>query len=257
MRNLMKSIPNMITCLNLFSGSLACILAIEHNYTGAFIFIVFAAIFDFLDGFAARLLKAFSPIGKELDSLADVVSFGLAPGLLVFSFLQKIEEAASINASIHFLGLLLPIFAALRLAKFNIDTRQTNSFLGLPVPANALFWSALVPTLNNNIFGEEFNINVFNYQIENISRIIEGNEWGLCAFIICLVIVFCLLMVSELPMFSLKFKSYGWKGNEMQYILIILTILLVIFFHLFGVSLCILAYILMSAINKMQKKDIK
>ncbi len=257
MRSLMKSIPNMITCLNLFSGALACVLAIEQNYTGAFIFIIFAAIFDFLDGFAARLLKAFSPIGKELDSLADVVSFGLAPGLLIFSFLEKIESSASINVSIHFLGLLIPIFAALRLGKFNIDTRQTNSFLGLPVPANALFWSALIPTLNNKFLGGDLNFTIKNDQISDMGGAVFTNGWGLSIFIICFVIVFCLLMVSELPMFSLKFKSYGWKGNQMQYILIVLTIFLVIFFQLFGVSLCILAYILMSAINNMQKKNIK
>ncbi|MDR1370374.1 MAG: CDP-diacylglycerol--serine O-phosphatidyltransferase [Dysgonamonadaceae bacterium] len=233
MRSLMKSIPNMITCLNLFSGALACILAIEQNYTGAFIFIVFAAVFDFLDGFAARLLKAFSPIGKELDSLADVVSFGLAPGLLVFSFLQKIEGSTSIGISIHFLGILIPVFAALRLAKFNIDTRQTDSFLGLPVPANALFWGALIPTLNSKFFEGT-----------------PGSGWGISIFILCFTVLFCLLMVSELPMFSLKFKSYGWKRNKMQYFLIILTIILVIFFQLLGFGLCILAYILMSVINK-------
>ena len=254
MRSLTKGIPNMITCLNLFSGSLACVLATEENYTGAFIFIVFAAIFDFLDGFAARLLRAFSPIGKDLDSLADVVSFGLAPGLLIFSFLQKLEITASINIGFHFIGFLIPIFAALRLAKFNIDTRQTNSFLGLPVPANALFWGALIPTLNNTFLGGDLSLKFANYHTPGIDGVL-GDGWGLIILIIGFVIIFGLLMVSELPMFSLKFKSYGWKGNEMQYFLIILTVLLVVFFQLFGISLCILAYILMSAISNMLKKS--
>lgn len=251
MRSLLKHIPNTITCLNLFSGSLACVMAIEGNFIGAFIFIVFGAFFDFLDGFAARLLKAYSDMGKELDSLADVVSFGLAPGLLVFSFLQKTVEASSIGYSLQFLGFLLPIFAAVRLAKFNIDTRQTNSFLGLPVPANALFWGALIPTLNAQIFGHELNI------FSNIVRKIEGfsgNEMAICIVIIALVIVFCLLMVSELPMFSLKFKNYAWRGNELPYSLIILTILFIAFFHLIGISLAIVTYILMSAVSNVQKK---
>ena len=249
MKSLMKSIPNIITCLNLFSGSLACVMAMETNYTGALIFIIFAAVFDFLDGFAARMLKAFSPIGKELDSLADVVSFGLAPGLLIFSFLQKLEEVAGIGIGLHFVGLLIPIFAALRLAKFNIDTRQTNSFLGLPVPANALFWGALIPTLNYNFLGKDLSLKFANFHTPIVDDML-GSGWGMMILVIGFVIIFSLLMVSELPMFSLKFKSYGWKGNEMPYILIILTVLLVFFFHLFGISLCILAYVVMSAIRK-------
>lgn len=251
MKNLMKNIPNTITCLNLFSGSLACVLTMEGNYTGAFIFIVFAAIFDFLDGFAARLLKAYSPLGKELDSLADVISFGLAPGLLAFSFLQKIVESSSIGVDIHFLGFLIPVFAAIRLAKFNIDTRQTNSFLGLPVPANALFWGALIPTLNAIFFGNESEIFPISDHIQMES--ISGNDLFLCIIVISFIIVFCLLMVSELPMFSLKFKNYDWKGNELQYSLIIITILLIIFFRIFGVSLSILVYILISTLNKVRK----
>ena len=251
MKSLMKSVPNIITCLNLFSGSLACVLAMETNYTGALIFIIFAAMFDFLDGFAARLLKAFSPIGKDLDSLADVISFGLAPGLLIFSFLQRLEEVAGIGIALHFVGFLIPIFAALRLAKFNIDTRQTNSFLGLPVPANALFWGALIPTLNYKFLGGDLSLKFADFHTPIVDGIL-GNGWGIMILVIGFVIILSLLMVSELPMFSLKFKSYGWKGNEMPYILIILTVVLVFFFHLFGISLCILAYILMSAIKKLR-----
>ncbi|GHV21062.1 CDP-diacylglycerol--serine O-phosphatidyltransferase [Bacteroidia bacterium] len=254
MKTLIKNIPNTITCLNLFSGSLACVLVMERNYTGAFIFIVFAAIFDFLDGFAARLLKAYSPLGKELDSLADVISFGLAPGLLAFSFLQKIVESSSIGVGIHFLGFLIPIFAAIRLAKFNIDTRQTNSFLGLPVPANALFWGALIPTLNAVFFGNELEIFPIGNYIQKMEGI-YGNDLFLSIIIISFIIIFCLLMVSELPMFSLKFKNYNWKGNELQYSLIIITILLIIFFRIFGVSLSILAYILMSTLNNARKRN--
>ncbi|MDR3061820.1 MAG: CDP-diacylglycerol--serine O-phosphatidyltransferase [Dysgonamonadaceae bacterium] len=254
MRNLMKNIPNVITCLNLFSGSLACVLAMERNYTGAFVFIVFAAVFDFLDGFAARLLKAYSPMGKELDSLADVISFGLAPGLLVFSFLQKTGEISMTGMNIHFLGFLIPIFAAIRLAKFNIDTRQTNSFLGLPVPANALFWGALIPTLNAVLWKNEpevFPISIYIRKLE----VLSANDLLPGIIIFSFVVVFCLLMVSELPMFSLKFKNYGWRGNELQYSLIIITLLLITFFNIFGISLSILAYILISTFNNARKRD--
>jgi len=147
-----KHIPNFITCLNLFSGCVASYLAFKGNYQGAFVAILFAAVFDFLDGFAARLLKAYSPMGKELDSLADMISFGLAPGAIVFSLLTD----TGINEWLPFAGFLIPVFSGLRLAKFNIDDRQTSSFLGLPVPANAIFWAGIVysfsPFLTNNLW---------------------------------------------------------------------------------------------------------
>jgi CDP-diacylglycerol--serine O-phosphatidyltransferase len=198
------------------------------NYTGAFLFIVLAAIFDFFDGFAARLLKAYSPIGAELDSLADLVSFGVAPGFIVFSFLSAFPSVGVVEYS----AFLIPIFSALRLAKFNIDTRQTSSFLGLPVPANALFWSSLILAL---------------------SPYTEGKELFFSGMIVALIFVFCLLMVSELPMFSLKFKHYRWKGNEFPYILILSAIVFIILFRLFGVCLTILLYILLSIISYLCK----
>ena len=231
----MKHIPNIITCLNLFSGCLACVMASQGSFLGAFIFIIIAAIFDFLDGFAARMLKAYSDIGKELDSLADVVSFGLAPGLLVFTFLQQTEISFPIGIKLSFLAFLIPVFSALRLAKFNLDSRQTTSFIGLPVPANALFWSALIPAIRYYSSGKELLFSV-------------------CVF--ALILLFCFLMISEIPMFSLKFKNYGWKGNEQRYILIIATILTILLFHLFGVflllgiSLSICIYILLSIFCK-------
>jgi len=223
----MKYVPNIITCLNLFSGCLSCILALEYrNYFGAFLFVCLAAIFDFLDGFAARMLKAYSPIGAQLDSLADVISFGLTPGFVVFLFLNSASSGTPFETSlIPYFAFLIPIFSALRLAKFNIDTRQTSSFLGLPVPANALFWVALIPAL-------------FPF--------LEGNEMLCTGIILGLIVIFCLLMVSELPMFSLKFKNYSWKDNQFAYILIITSIVLTGFFRLFGVSLSIIFYILLS-----------
>ena len=225
----MKHIPNMITCLNLFAGCLACMMVLSYgSYIGALVFIILAAIFDFLDGFAARMLKAYSPIGAQLDSLADVISFGMAPAAIVYYFLHSITAGFPLREGICFFSFIITIFSALRLAKFNIDTRQSNSFLGLPVPANGLFWAAFIPA---------------------IIPFAEGREVLFSVIILALIVVFCLLMVSEFPMFSLKLKDYGWKGNEFPYILINLTILFILVFKTGGVSLVIVAYIILSLIK--------
>ena len=135
-----KHIPNFITCLNLFSGCVGVYLAFQGNFQGAFIAVIVSAVFDFFDGFAARLLKAYSPMGKELDSLADMVSFGVLPGAMVFSLLSK----TGISEWLPYVAFVIPVFSGLRLAKFNIDERQTSSFIGLPTPANAIFWGGLI-----------------------------------------------------------------------------------------------------------------
>jgi CDP-diacylglycerol--serine O-phosphatidyltransferase len=200
-----------------------------NNYLGAFLFVILAAIFDFLDGFSARLLKAFSPIGGQLDSLADVVSFGIAPGFMVFSFLNTISVGTFFEAGfLPYSAFLIPVFSALRLAKFNIDIRQKDSFLGLPVPANALFWVSLIPA---------------------IVPFIKGYEIVICCIILILILTFCLLMVSELSIFSLKFKSYSWEKNQWAYLLIGIAIILITLFQFFGISLTIVCYILLSLIK--------
>lgn len=231
----MKHIPNIITCLNLFAGCLSCIMTLEyHSYFGAFVFVILAAIFDFLDGFSARLLKAFSPIGGQLDSLADVVSFGLAPGFVVFSFLNTASVGTFFQTSfLPYTAFLIPVFSALRLAKFNIDTRQKDSFLGLPVPANALFWVSLIPA---------------------IVPFINGYEIMTCYIILALILTFCLLMISELPMFSLKFKSYSWEKNQWPYLLIGVAVALTVLFRFFGISLTIICYIVLSVIKYDKEK---
>lgn len=223
----MKNVPNAITCLNLFSGCLACVMALQYdNFVGAFIFIALAAVFDFLDGFAARLLKAQSPIGAQLDSLSDVISFGLAPGLAVYQFMnQTIDDTFFSHTLMPCFAFLIPVFSAIRLAKFNIDTRQTNSFLGLPVPANALFWASTV-------------VAAFPY--------IDCCKIVFAVVAPVLIIVFCLLMVSEIPMFSLKFKNSSWADNQLPYILIAATILLTAIFGFAGIALSILLYIALS-----------
>lgn len=236
----MKHIPNIITCLNLFSGCLASIMILSYgSYLGALFFILLAALFDFLDGFAARALKAYSPIGAELDSLADVISFGFAPSCVVFAYLFNISVGMNFHEGISFFAFLITIFTALRLAKFNIDTRQTDSFLGLPVPANGLFWVSLIYTLN---------------EISQKQAFLAGKENLICIVILALIVVFCLLMISELPMFSLKIKNMKWKGNQWRFILIILAVVFILIFKIFGFTLTILTYILLSLIEPRFRK---
>ena len=143
----LSHIPNFITSLNLFSGAMAVYFAFQANYELVLILVLLAAVFDFLDGFAARLLKAYSPMGKELDSLADVISFGMAPGAVAFSLLR----ASELPEWAAFAGFIIPVFSALRLAKFNIDERQTTSFIGMPTPANAIFWIGLGYSYNESL----------------------------------------------------------------------------------------------------------
>lgn len=219
-----KHIPNAITCLNLLSGSLSIVYTLhEGDMQVAACLIVLAAIFDFFDGLVARALGVSSPIGKDLDSLADVISFGLAPAILVLNVLllqgYSLAEASPM--------LLVAAFAALRLAKFNNDMRQTTSFIGLPVPASALLWIGV-------------------YSIVSDAWLLLGAE-VLQVLLYLLIAVMCYLGVSELPMFSFKLK--GLKGAHYQLLLIAVAIASVSFFGLFGCTLTIVAYILLSVLH--------
>ncbi len=230
--NIRKYIPNTITCLNLVSGCIASVMAFEGNLLFALLWIVAAAVFDFFDGLAARALKAYSPMGKELDSLADVVSFGVAPGMILFTSLRiwaSSSSAGCLSEYIPYLAFVVPAFSGLRLAKFNIDERQTTSFIGLPVPAHALLWSSAAYSLQE--------------------WLLSGQTW----VVVVMIAAFCAtsyLLVSEVPMFSLKIKSLSWKGNELRYILIIASALLIISFGFIGISGAILLYILLSVIGR-------
>lgn len=230
--NIKKHIPNTITCLSLLSGAIACIMALQDQLLSAVIWIILAAVFDFCDGFAARLLKAYSPMGKELDSLSDMVSFGLAPGLILFSLLRTagvgLPEGIC-TEYIPYMALVIPVFSGLRLAKFNIDTRQTTSFIGLPVPAHALFWASA------------------GYAVLPVIPAHAGLFIGVS---IGLSILTSLLLVSEIPMFSLKVKSLAWKGNELRYILIACAIVFVALWGFLGLAGTILLYIVLSIFNR-------
>ncbi len=231
-----KHIPNTITCLNLFSGCVACVMAFEGKYMFAFGFIVLAAIFDFFDGFFARLLQAYSPMGKELDSLADDISFGLAPALLVFVFLRETDLnypifLLDIKTRLPYLAFLIAVFSALRLAKFNIDTRQSDSFIGLPTPANALFWSSLIAGSKDFLLTQTNSI-----------------------YILVLVFIFSGLLVAEIPMFSLKFKNFTWKDNKIKFLFLLVSIPLIFIFKLSGIAAVILWYIILSLVTQSKKK---
>lgn len=226
-----RHIPNLLTSLNLFSGCIATVMAFNEEYYWVVVWVVIAALFDFSDGFAARLLKAYSPMGKELDSLADMVSFGLAPSLTVFTFLSqnisRITQEPLICDYLPYMAFLLAVFSGLRLAKFNIDERQSESFIGLNTPANALFWVSLC------------------YGLTHDALFISS---GLVYTVIVGVIVFSFLMVSEIPMFSLKIKSLRFKGNEYRYFLFLFTLGMIIYLGILGITAGILLYIALSII---------
>jgi CDP-diacylglycerol--serine O-phosphatidyltransferase len=220
-----KHIPNTITCLNLISGCIATYWAFLGDYRMALLFIVIGAVFDFFDGMVARLLHVSSPIGKELDSLADDITFGFAPSAIIFSYLSALT--ANSQWPIAFLAFIMAAFSALRLAKFNLDERQALGFIGLPTPANALFWGALIGGLHGN------------------QLYFEGMEW--C--IIVGIFISSYLLISEIPMFALKFKTWGWKGNEIKYIFLLTCIPMLLFLGIFGLAAVIAWYVILSAVN--------
>ena len=229
---LKKHIPNTITCLNLISGCIATYWACQGDYQLALLFIIIGAVFDFFDGMTARLLHVSSPIGKELDSLADDITFGFAPSAIVFSFLSPLTS--HISPLIPYLAFVMAAFSALRLAKFNLDERQALGFIGLPTPANALFWGSLVVGLE-----------------ESGSFVAANNWWA----ILLLMFFSCYLLVSEIPMFALKFKTWGWKGNEIKYIFLITCIPLLLLLGVSGIAAIIAWYIILSVVNNLRTKN--
>lgn len=228
-----KHIPNIITLFNLTAGGIAAMEAILGNHATVIWLVIAAAVFDFADGLAARALHVKSDLGKELDSLADVVSFGLVPGLLVFSLLERIEGLP--YPLLRYLAFLLPAFAAYRLAKFNLDTRQSESFLGVPTPAMALFF-VMLPAAT---LVEEPGSSMF-----------EAMSWitGSWAFLVIMVLVFSVLMVSEIPLLALKFRSVAWQTNKSRYMMLAGSALLFLTVGWGAVPLVIVWYIAFSMV---------
>ncbi|NOX48320.1 MAG: CDP-diacylglycerol--serine O-phosphatidyltransferase [Chlorobi bacterium] len=233
-----KQIPNTITLLNLVSGSIAIVFAVGSQLELAAWMIGVAAVFDFFDGFAARLLKVSSDIGKELDSLADVISFGLAPGMILFNMLNNSDTCPEIfigNQNIvPFIAFLIPAFSAYRLAKFNLDTRQTDSFIGLPTPANALLIASFPLIMNQGI-------NLFGINMAFFTDVISH-----AGFLIPFIFLFSWLLIAEMPLMSLKFKTFGWNDNKARFIFLISSLVLFAVFQYLAVPLIILLYLLLS-----------
>lgn len=234
-------IPNLITLLNLASGLIALVFAFETNLQMAFFWVCAGIFFDFWDGFFARILKAKSAIGLQLDSLADMVTSGVVPGVVMFQLLANINdmhEEYNLAAENNYMGLLpyvgfiITLASCYRLAKFNVDTRQTDSFIGLPTPANALFIMSL-PIILHHTGGDGWLFDALSnpYVLIGISL--------LSAF----------MLNAEIPLFSLKVKYFNWESNKIQFIFLIVSVLLLFFFQYLAIPLIILFYVLLSFIS--------
>lgn len=293
------AIPNWFTLGNLFCGCLGIVKCFEGDLVWAAYLVGIAAVLDFLDGFMARLFKVSSPVGKELDSLADMVTFGVLPGVIVFHllifFIQLIgiagigTAAASGNfgsiwatangttsgwfAIMPYFAFVITLFSALRLAKFNVDTRQSDSFIGLPTPANTILIAA-IPLMIASTYGiDNFSSLTFRpgsfFDADYIAIASPLNDPDAAAssigrltgmiyiapwILLGLSALVSYLLISEIPLFALKFKKFGWKGNEIRYIFLLLSVLLFVFFWYLGIALIIVLYVLMSVVNNLLKK---
>lgn len=222
------TIPNLLTLSNLMCGTFAALAALVYgNLEWTFWFVVLAAVFDFFDGFVARLLRQSSPIGVQLDSLADMISFGFVPAAAVYVMTTRSmgEEEALLRFCYAFISFAMAAFSALRLAKFNIDETQHEEFCGLPTPANALFFTSL-----------------------GLISVRTGFDFG-GASLIFVVPAMAWLLVSPVRMFSLKFRGFGWRGNQIRYLFLAMCVVMIAMLRLYAIPTIILLYILVSAIR--------
>ncbi len=227
--NIKKHIPNIITLLNLFSGCIALVFISNSEFLLALYFVCLGIFLDFFDGFFARLFKVSSPLGLQLDSLADMVTSGVVPGYTMY----KLMSASTIHNSavlFPYLGFIITLGACYRLAKFNIDTRQSDSFIGLPTPANALFILSLPLILMHNNLG---------------LSLLLTNQY----FLLAITLLSAFIMNAEIPLFSLKVKDFSIKDNALQIFFLVLSLLFLMFFRYMGVALIIIFYVLLSVIN--------
>ena len=230
-----RNIPNSITCCNLISGCIAIAFAYEGKQEWALAFIIIGAVFDFFDGMVARLLHVSSPIGKELDSLADDITFGAAPAMMVFTFLHQLPYPDWLDSAREYLpyvAFLIAAFSALRLAKFNLDDRPATSFIGLPTPANALFWGSLIVGGGTRLIHIPYALPV----------------------VLVLIVLSCWMLVAEIPLFALKFKQWGWKGNETKYIFLITCIPLIVWLGMSSLAVIITWYVILSIYDNARRR---
>jgi len=242
-----KHIPNAITLLNLLAGLLALIHAFNGNYNEAFSLVCLGIFFDFWDGFFARIWKVQSPIGLQLDSLADMVTSGVVPGLVMYKMFGDIQENQSqynlteetyYMGVVPYLGFLITLASCYRLAKFNIDTRQTDSFIGLPTPANAL----LIMSIPMIQFHSEFE-----WLVDFLS-----NPYVLVG----ITVLSSYLLNAEIPLFSLKVKSFSWEKYKMQVVFLILSLILIVLLEFIAIPIIILLYVILSVVNNMLGKKV-
>lgn len=232
---IVRNIPNSITCCNLISGCIATYNAFLGDIRMALLWIIVGAVFDFFDGMSARLLKVSSPIGKELDSLADDITFGFAPSAIIFyelSIMEYPSELLMLKPFLPYFAFVMAAYSALRLAKFNLDERQSLGFIGLPTPANALFWGALFVGAQNFMESTAYMLPV----------------------VLLMICVSCWLLIAEVPMFALKFKQWGWKGNEVKYIFLISCLPLLMIFGITAFSVIIAWYVVLSVVVNLRNK---
>lgn len=232
---IVRNIPNSITCCNLISGCIATYNAFLGDIRMALLWIIVGAVFDFFDGMSARLLKVSSPIGKELDSLADDITFGFAPSAIIFyelSIMEYPSELLMLQPYLPYFAFVMAAYSALRLAKFNLDERQSLGFIGLPTPANALFWGALFVGAQNFMESTAYMLPV----------------------VLLMICVSCWLLIAEVPMFALKFKQWGWKGNEVKYIFLISCLPLLMIFGITAFSVIIAWYVVLSVVVNLRNK---
>lgn len=241
--NISKQIPNIITSLNILCGCVAILFAVSGDLIAAAFFVFLGIFFDFFDGLAARLLKAQSEVGLQLDSLADVITSGVAPAVVMFQMfnltyfhqMQTLTETFSTSGwnigyknYLPLIGLLIAIASAYRLAKFNVDTRQTSGFIGLPTPANTLLILSLPLILQ--------------FQYSELAETIILNQW----FLIGMTLLSCILLNAEISLFALKFKTWDFKSNAVRYVFLILCAVLLVLLKFLAIPFIILLYILLS-----------
>lgn len=236
--NVKALVPNFFTMLNLFCGCVALIFVADLNYTMAFYLVCLGIFFDFFDGFFARKFNVAGPLGVQLDSLADMVTCGVVPGYVMYLILKDIElvSGAIYSDFIPFLGFVITLGSCYRLAKFNIDTRQSDSFIGLPTPANALFFTSL-PIINEMFYDDNFSGVIYPFWL-----------------LVVLIFLSAYVMNAEIPLFSLKIKNFSFAKYKLQIFFLVVSVLMLIFVQITAVPLIILLYVLLSVINNIVNK---